>query len=103
MPITMYDREQAIVSHITEKVVATRLREFFVISDPEINIQVIAQALVNNGYAIEEYSFGEQKRKDGTSIGVMHRLVLGTSWEKGKKDQISLSKLEELIKNLSGK
>jgi hypothetical protein len=99
----MHDRELVVINHITEKVIVTRTREFFVKSDPEINIQTIAQVLVDSGYAIEEYSFGEQKLKNGTSIGIMHRLVLKTGWETGKKDRVNLSKLEEFFKNLSGK
>ena len=98
----MRDREQIIVNHITDTVIATRTREFFVKPDPEINIQVVAQVLVDNGLAIEEYSFGEQKRKDGTSLGTMHRLVLIASWESEKKERISLDKLKELLRNLSG-
>ena len=98
----MRDREQFIVNHITDKIIATRTREFFVKSDPEINIQIIAQSLVDIGCTIDEYSFGEQKRKDGTSLGTMHRLVLAASWESEKKERISMDKLKEFFKNLSG-
>ncbi len=98
MPTIMHDRELAVINHITEKVVATRTREFFVKSDPEINIQTIAQILVDSGWTIEEYSFGEQKLKDGT-FQTMHRLVLRTGWETGKKDQM----LKDFFRNVAGK
>jgi len=99
----MHDRELAVINHITETVVATRTREFFVKSDPEINIQTIAQVLVDSGWTIEEYSFGDQKREDGTSLGTMHKLVLRTGWESGKKDLINSSKLKDYLKDLFGK
>lgn len=72
----MKDREQRIVNGITQKIGDYRAKEFFVKADPEINIREIAQALVNYGYSIEEYSFGEQTGKDGVRLGEWHRLLV---------------------------
>jgi len=101
----MKDREQAIVDRIAQGLEMNKAREFFVKADSEINIRDIGQELVNRGFGIDEYSFGEQKDKNGVSLGKMHRLIVrrGEKTSGPVKPKGTSTDYEDLLSQFFGK